>query len=253
MDPDSPLVSIITPTYNSASYIQQCMDSVMAQTYGNFEMIIIDDASSDETQAIVRSRAKDDARIVFIQLPVNSGPAIARNTGIERASGRYLAFLDADDLWLPDFLKRSIETINTRDCGFVFSSFKRVDEDLNPLLSDYIVPDKVTYSDILKSNSIGCLTAFIDMERLGKKYMPLIRKRQDMGLWLSYLKEIEYAVGIKEPLAIYRIRKNSLSGNKWALLGYQWEFYRKHAKLSFFQALYYMAHWSIRGFLKYKN
>ena len=155
--------------------------------------------------------------------------------------------------WNSNFIENSVQTILTTGIPFVFSSYERRDEELNPLLDDFIVPSKVTYKDILKSNSISCLTAFLDIEKLGKKYMPLIRKRQDMGLWLRYLKEIDYAYGIQKPMAIYRIRKSSLSRDKKALLKYQWEFYTKVEELGFFSSIYYMLQWMARGFLKYKN
>ena len=115
------------------------------------------------------------------------------------------------------------------------------------------MPNKVNYSAILKSNAISCLTAFLDVSVLGKKYMPEIKKRQDMGLWLQYLKIIPFAVGIQEPLAIYRIRKNSLSRNKIDLIKYQWAFYRKIEKLSVFQSFYYLICWMYFGFIKYKQ
>jgi hypothetical protein len=119
--------------------------------------------------------------------------------------------------------------------------------------SDFIVPKKVTYTDILKTNSISCLTAFIDIEVAGKKLMPLIHKRQDMGLWLKYLKEIPFAYGIQETKAIYRIRKNSLSRKKSNLIKYQWQFYREVENLSILQSTYYMLQWMYRGFMKYRN
>ena len=221
------LVSIITPTYNSAKFIEATIQSIKKQTYSHWELILIDDGSADNTIELIKKIAKEDTRIIYQQLKQNSGPAIARNTGIKRAKGDYLTFIDADDIWFPEFIETSINTIKTHNCPFVFASYKRLDEDLQPLYPDFIVPQKVTYTDILKSNSISCLTAFIHIKKLGKKYMPEIRKRQDMGLWLKYLKEIKFAYGIQKPLAIYRIRKNSLSRNKWALLKYQWDFYRK--------------------------
>ncbi|XLS29282.1 glycosyltransferase family 2 protein [Flavobacteriaceae bacterium M23B6Z8] len=249
----SKLVSIVTPTYNSAKYIEATIRSIRQQTYTNWELLLIDDGSSDATVAMIEKWSMKDPRISLEVLPQNSGPAIARNTGIKKANGAYLTFIDADDIWFPEFLDTSIEKINTSGCPFVFASYKRLDEELEPLYPDFIVPEKVTYSDILKSNSISCLTAFVHIEKLGKKYMPEIRKRQDMGLWLQYLKEIDFALGIKQPLAIYRIRKNSLSRNKWALLRYQWDFYRKVEKLTFTRSLYYMINWFYRGFLKYKR
>lgn len=247
------LVSIITPTFNSAKYIAETIKSVQNQTYQDWEWIIIDDGSFDETEIIVNSLKEKDNRIQFYKLEKNSGPAIARNTGIEKAKGNYMTFLDADDIWFPNFIENSIATINKTNVSFVFSSYKRSNENLEFVYSDFIVPNKVTYTDILKSNSISCLTAFLDIDKLGKKLMPIIRKRQDMGLWLKYLKEIPYAYGIQEPQAIYRIRENSLSRKKSDLIKYQWQFYREVEKLTIFQSIYYMLHWMYRGFMKYRN
>jgi len=247
------LVSIITPSFNSEKFITETITSVQNQTHKNWEMIIVDDCSKDNTVEIIEEIIKSDRRIKLIKLEQNSGPAIARNKGIQAVSGKFMTFLDADDIWFPDFIENSIKTILTQKIHFVFSSYRRSDEALNFIYSDFIVPEKVTYHDILKTNSISCLTAFIDIEVLGKKMMPEVFKRQDMGLWLKYLKEIPFAYGIKEPKAIYRIRKNSLSRKKSDLLKYQWQFYRNVESLNVFQSCYYMVHWMYRGFLKYRN
>lgn len=247
------LVSIITPSYNSAKFIAETIQSVQNQTYQNWEMIIVDDGSSDETQNVVLSIIQKDNRIQFHKLSQNSGPAVARNTGIEKASGDYMTFIDADDIWFPTFIENNIKTIQETGIPFVFSSYKRANEQLEFVYSDFIVPNKVSYSDILKSNSISCLTAFVDIKKLGKKYMPLIRKRQDMGLWLNYLKVIPFAHGIQKTQAIYRIRENSLSRKKSDLIKYQWQFYREVEKLNVFESSYYMLHWMYRGFMKYRN
>ena len=248
-----PLVSIITPSYNSAKYIAETIQSVQNQSYDNWEMIIVDDCSLDNSEEVIIEIQKTDSRIHFFKLNQNSGSGIARNKGIEKASGDYMTFIDSDDIWFPKFIQNSIEAIQTSKAPFVFSSYRRSNEDLEFVYSDFIVPQKVTYTDILKSNSISCLTAFLDIKTLGKKFMPKIRKRQDMGLWLQYLKEIPFAYGIQEPQAIYRIRENSLSRNKSNLLKYQWEFYRDVEKLHIFQSIYYMLHWMYRGFMKYRN
>ncbi|HBD26270.1 glycosyltransferase family A protein [Flavobacterium sp.] len=247
------LVSIITPSYNSANFIAETIQSVQNQTYSNWEMIIVDDGSSDETENVVLSIIQNDRRIQFHKLSQNSGPAVARNSGIEKASGDYMTFIDADDIWFPTFIENNIKTIQETGVPFVFSSYKRANEQLEFVYSDFIVPQKVSYTDILKSNSISCLTAFLDIKKLGKKYMPLIRKRQDMGLWLNYLKVIPFAHGIQETQAIYRIRENSLSRKKSDLIKYQWQFYRQVENLNVFQSAYYMLHWMYRGFMKYRN
>lgn len=247
------LVSIITPTFNSSPYLRETYQSLKNQSYPHWEWLVVDDASTDTTVALLHELQESDSRIKLFINTHNQGPAVSRNVGIEIASGTYMTFIDADDIWFSDFIENSIQTIQSTGYPFVFSSYRRSDEQLNFVYSDFIVPEKVTYTDILKTNSISCLTAFLDIQTLGKKLMPLIHKRQDMGLWLQYLKVIPFAYGIQEPKAIYRIRKNSLSRKKSDLIKYQWQFYREVEHLNVAQSLYYMLHWMVRGFLKYRN
>ena len=245
------LVSIITPNYNSLKNIKTTIKSVLNQTYNNWEWLITDDGSTDESIAVIESFCALDSRIKLFRQE-NRGPASARNHSIKNAKGQYLAFLDSDDVWFDNFLSISIHRIKDSE-GFVFSSYKRGDEStLEEKYADFIVPNKVNYTDILKTNSISCLTAFIDIKKLGKEFMPDVLFRQDMGLWLKYLKKIDFAYGIQQPLAIYRIRNNSHSRNKKKLLAPQWYFYRKVENLSFFASVYYMTIWAYRGFIKYR-
>ena len=244
------LVSIITPSYNSSKFIEETIASVQAQTYSHWEMLITDDGSTDNSFEIIKKICKKDSRIKLFSIK-NAGPAVARNNSIKHAKGKYIAFIDSDDLWMSEFLSTSIKFI-TKSEGFIFSSYKRCNETtLKEQYKDFIVPENVTYMDILKTNSISCLTAFIDIEKLGKEFMPEVLYRQDMGLWLKYLKKINYAKGIKETLAIYRIRDNSHSRNKKKLLKPQWYFYRHVENLSLVTSVYLMIVWGYRGFKKY--
>lgn len=245
------LVSIITPSYNAEVFIEETIQSVINQTHQNWEMIIVDDASTDGTVMLIQKIAQQEKRVKLHQLAENAGAAVARNVAIEAAQGKYLAFLDADDVWFPFHLQKSIQTSKQKQVPFVFASYKRANKNLDFVYSDFIVPQKVNYTAILKTNSISCLTAVVDVSKLGKEKMPLIQKRQDMGLWLIYLKKIPFAYGIIDCHAIYRIRENSLSRNKKALLTYQWEFYRKVENLSIIQSIYYMLCWMYYGFKKY--
>lgn len=246
----NPLVSIITPNYNASKYIATTIESVQNQTYTNWELLIVDDCSTDNSVEIIKTFQKEDDRIKLLELPQNAGPAIVRNEGIKQAQGSYLTFIDSDDIWLPNFIETSLKKVKKSE-GFVFASYHRFNEDLEPYYKDFIVPDKVNYAAILKSNSISCLTAFIDIDKLGKFYMPEVLYRQDMGLWLKYLKIIDVAIGIKQPLAIYRIRKKSHSRNKLNLLKHQWKFYRNVAKLSVLDSMYYFLCWMFFGVRKY--
>lgn len=245
----NPLISIVTPCFNAQKYIAETIHSVQNQSLEDWELLLVDDASTDQTKDIILGFQEQDPRIKYYRLKHNRGAAHARNIGIKNARGNYLAFIDADDLWLPDFLKKCL----AQNQSFVFTSAVRVDEKLKPILEPFIVPQKVCYSDILKSNSIICSTVFININQLGKRYMPLMRKRQDMGLWLQYLKKIDFAYGIQEPLAIYRIRKNSLSRNKLDVVKYQWQLYREVENISVLKSLYLMLCWSYLGYVKYKK
>lgn len=247
----TPEVSIITANYNSEKYITQTINSIIKQTFTNWEMIIVDDFSTDASCEIIEKI--NENRIKLIKLDKNGGPAVSRNVGIKESQGRYIVFIDSDDLWETEFLKKSIQMIKKKNCGLIYSSYYRKNEDLTKDFGAFIVPERVKYTDILKSNSIACLTGMYDTKKLGKCYMPEIQKRQDMGLWLSILKKIDYAYGIKEPLATYRMRKLSVSSNKFVAARYNWKLYRQIEHLSFIKSLYYFSHYMIRGFLKNKN
>ena len=244
------MVSIITPSFNAEDFIAETILSVQNQTFTNWEWFIMDDFSTDNTVSIIAEYAKKDARIKLLPLQKNSGAAVARNMGIALAKGNYMTFIDADDVWSPQFLSENVARIEQSE-GFLCASYEMYDATLNQKLGELIVPKYATYSAILKTNTISCLTAFIDISRLGKEFMPEIKYRQDMGLWLKYLKKINRVEGIKQCLAIYRIRKHSLSSNKVNLLKHQWIYYRNVEKLSFLTSSYYFSIWVYYGAKKY--
>ena len=238
------LVSIITPSYNSSKFISQTIESALSQTYTTWEMIIVDDVSSDNSNDIIEAYIKKDSRIKLIKLEENSGPAIARNIGIKKASGRYIAFLDADDLWMPEKLEKQVSFMKEKSVALSYTEYVRIDEH-SKIISEIIErPEKVNYQKMLKSNYIPCLTAIYDTNVLGKVYMPLIKKRQDYGLWLRILRGIDIAYGMDEVLATYRVMSNSVSSNKIDLLRYNYSLFREHEKFSVVKSLYYLI-WNI--------
>ncbi len=246
------LVSIITPSYKSERFIEDTIKSVLNQTYENWEMIIIDDCSPDSSNTIIEKYMKEDNRIKLIRLEKNSGPAVARNTGIREAKGRYIAFLDADDQWLPEKLEKQINFMEEKNLAITYSSYYIIDEE-GKEVGEYIVEPVLTYNELLKRNMIGCLTGIYDTSKLGKVYMPDILKRQDHGLWLKILKKVGTTKGIVEPLAIYRLRKNSVSSNKLLAAKYTWKLLRDVEGLNIFKASYYFAWYIYYGINKYKN
>ena len=248
------LVSIITPMYNSEKFIDATIQSVQSQTYQNWEMIIVDDASTDRSIEIVKKIMSNEPRIQLKQLVDNLGPAHTRNNGIKLAKGRFLAFLDSDDLWHKDKLEKQIKFMQKNEYAFTFTGYEKIDEKGKKIGNILPFKGQVTYHDLLKSNHIGCLTAMIDLKILGyKMYMPDIKKRQDQGLWLEILKEIDKAYCLNKVLGKYRIRKDSISINKIANIKFQWQLYRELEKLSIIQSFYYMLWYAFYGIRKYSN
>ncbi|RZK10486.1 MAG: glycosyltransferase family 2 protein [Flavobacterium sp.] len=235
-----PLVSIITPTFNSEKFISETIKSVQNQTYENWEMIIVDDFSSDKTTDIVILALNADKRIKLFKLEKNSGAGVARNTALEKASGKYIAFLDADDLWKPQKLEKQIKFMISKDLFFTFSFYECIDEEGNRLNKLVEAPNKLTYRQLFYCNYVGNLTGIYDADYFGKIQISSIRKRQDWMMWLTVLKKIRIAYPVPESLAIYRIRDNSISASKWNLIQHNFKVYKSYHKNSFFVASVYM-------------
>lgn len=248
------LVSIIMPSYNSSRYISKTIDSVLSQTYERWELIIVDDASTDGSNEIIENYIKQDQgnRIKIIKLDTNSGAAISRNKAIEMASGRYISFLDADDLWKNKKLEKQLAFMELNSLVFTYSSYDLINEH-GTKTGLFTTKPEIDYKEMLKTNSVGCLTAIYDTKMLGKVYMPSILKRQDYGAWLSILRSINSTKGIVESLACYRIIPGALSSNKFKAAYYQWKIYREVEKLSLFTSMYYFLNYGISGSMKYKN
>lgn len=244
-------VSIITPMHNPEVYIAETISSVLSQTCRDWELIIVDDVSDDNSVQVVQSFAENEVRIKLIKLTENSGAAIARNQGIKAANGRYIAFLDSDDLWLPEKLERQLAFMTEMGSAFSYTKVARYDEQGN-LLGTSKIPDKVDYSTLLKTNVVVCSSAMYDTQQLGKVYMPDIRKRQDFALWLRLLKHCDYGYGLQETLAKYTVREGSVSSNRASAAHYTWRVYRELEQLGFLKSLYYFSHYAVNAFLRIK-
>jgi glycosyltransferase involved in cell wall biosynthesis len=208
------------PTFNASRYLADSIESILSQTYTNLELLITDDCSTDDTRNILKEFSERDKRVKVKYLKENSGPGVARNRSIERAKGRYIAFCDCDDRWMPDKLERQIAHMRKHDCALCSSSYLICDEN-DKITGVNISPSHVTLGMLKRDNKIGCLTAIYDIKRLGHKfYMPAIRKRQDWALFLNILKECQICFCITEPLAYYRQRVDSVSSNKFSLVKY---------------------------------
>ena len=245
------LVSIIMPNYNGAKYVKETIESVLAQTYTNWELLFVDDCSTDNSLEIVEKF--QDERIHIFRNEKNSGAAVSRNFALNEAKGRWIAFLDSDDLWLPEKLEKQIDFMKTNGYAFTFTDYDVIDENDETL--SYFKPhlDVCNYKDILKHNHIGCLTVIYDSEKVGKVLMPTEAiKREDWACWLSILKKGEQAYCFHERLARYKVHSNSVSSNKIKMMKYQWNVYRKVEKINIFKSFYYLFYWAIMGVLKYR-
>ncbi|MFH6767372.1 glycosyltransferase family 2 protein [Gaetbulibacter aquiaggeris] len=236
-----PLVSIITPMFNSEVFISETINSVLNQTFLNWELLLIDDYSSDKTIAIVNEFITQTPNIKLLKNEANLGAAISRNKGIMEAQGDYIAFLDADDLWKPEKLQIQIEFMQTEDCDVCFSCYEQINETGKPLNKLIKALPELTYKKFLKSNYIGNLTGMYNANVLGKITTPDLRKRQDWAMWLDAIKKSgKPARSIQESLAYYRVRKDSMSSNKLNLIKYNYLVYKKGLGFSTLKSIYYM-------------
>ena len=221
------LVSIIMPSYNSERYIRKSIESIQKQTFTDWELLITDDCSTDQTCDVIASMAQTDSRIRLFTSAQNAGAGIARNHSISMARGRFIAFCDSDDQWLPEKLEKQLAFMMQQDCALSFSSYYTVTEDSEDR-GVIVCKPTVSFRQMRRDNCIGCLTAVYDTDKIGKVYMPTIRKRQDWGLWLLILQKCHIAYGYQEPLAVYMIRSNdSVSSNKVSLITYNLKIYRE--------------------------
>lgn len=243
----NPLISVITPAYNAERFIGGTIKSVLDQTYTNWEMVIVDDRSTDDTAKIVGDYQRLDSRIQLHVLEENSGAAVARNTAMKHAKGRYIAFLDSDDQWFPEKLEKQLRFMQEKDIAFSFTKYIRMEED--GTLRDNIsqAPESVGYEDLMKHCVIGCLTVMIDREKTGHLEMVNIRTRQDYAYWLALTKRGFRAYGLPEVLSKYRIVENSISRNKMKAAKRQWYVYRQIEKQNLPKSIYYFFHYATRG------
>lgn len=228
-----PLVSIIIPSFNSEKFILESIQSVQNQTYNNWELILVDDCSTDGTITIVKKMSALDSRIIISQLEVNSGTGIARNIALSIAKGRYIAFLDADDLWKPRKLEKQIDFLLINKLPFTFSFYDCINEEGKLLNRTVEAPRNLSYKQLFFCNYIGNLTGIYDTNFFGKISISPIRKRQDWMNWLSILKKIKNAKPVPESLAFYRIRENSISATKYELLKHNFNVYRRFHKYNY--------------------
>lgn len=245
----TPLVTIVTPAYNAQRTIKETIQSVLNQTYSNWEMIIVDDCSNDKTKQIINSFK--DKRIKPIFLNENKRVAHARNVAIKAATGEYIAFLDSDDLWEQSKLEKQVTFMQANQYDFTYTNYNVIDEE-GTFVKDIITNRyEIDYKTLLKSNFIGCLTIMISAKIIKKHLMPKIG-HEDYATWLSILaQDVKKAYLLDEKLASYRLLSNSVSSNKFKVIKWTWHIYRKNQKLGLFKSIYFIIVWGYYAMRKY--
>ena len=223
---DYGLVSIITPSYNCAAFIGDTIDSIISQTYKNWELIITDDCSSDNSCEVIEQYIAKDSRIKLIKLEKNSGAGVARNTSIEAAKGRFIAFCDSDDRWFPEKLEKQLAFMEAKKAAMSHTSYMTCNE-TDKIKGIVVCRKRESFHSMCKDDKMGFLTVIYDASVTGKVFMPKLRKRQDWALKLKVLQLCNYSYGMKEPLSYYRSREGSISNNKRSLVKYNIAVYRE--------------------------
>tara|TARA_B110000240_G_scaffold21373_1_gene21722 strand:+ start:5477 stop:6226 length:750 start_codon:yes stop_codon:yes gene_type:complete len=246
----SDLVSIITPYFNSSKFIDECVNSVLLQSYCNWELLIVDDCSGDNSKEFLLKIDKKDERIKVIFLDHNIGAANARNVAILNAKGKYIAFLDSDDSWDSQKLDKQISFMIKNEIAFSYTSYQSISENGLDIIGVIKAPFKMTYKNYLKNTIIGCLTVVIDKEKVGDFEMPSIRSSHDMALWLLIMKRGFDAYGLNENLANYRVVSTSNTSDKLDAAKDVWRVYRQFEKLSFFYSIWCFLNYAFNAVTK---
>ncbi|OYT14966.1 MAG: glycosyl transferase [Bacteroidetes bacterium 4572_77] len=246
----NPIVSIITPSYNVAAFIEQTIKSVQSQSFRDWELLLIDDCSTDNSLALIEKYVEADKRVKLFVTKENSGAAQARNLGLSKAKGQFIAFLDSDDFWMSHKLEKQLAFMKKQNCAISFTSYEVRNEDFSKKLYTIFVPQSVDYKGYLKNTIIGMSTAIIDKNKVGEFEFYNIRTRQDTYLWISLLKQGFVAYGLNEVLMTYRKREDSISANKFKAAKRVWYLYYKLEGIPFFKAAYYLCFYAFNALKK---
>lgn len=246
-----PEISIITPCYNSSKFLGQTIDSVLNQTFTDWEWLITDDCSKDGSVEIIRNIS--DPRIKLTVAEKNGGAGHARNISLQKASGRFITFLDADDFWNPEFLEEMITFMKKENAELAYSNYARCDENMNPQIEDFRADKTVTFQNLLKTCRLSLLSSMYDSKRVGKEFFPERSKREDHVMWLNLLKKIPEGKALPKTMAKYRMHATSISRKKQNIIKDQYLVYRDFMKFSTVKSMYYTLNWAFNGFKKYSK
>lgn len=247
------LVSIIVPVYNIKKYIRETMDCVRGQTYPHWELLLVEDDSVDGTAEVIADyiRETKDERIRLLKQPSNMGAAKARNRGLEEAGGRYIAYLDADDLWLPEKLERELLFLKEKQAAFVFTGYEFADENGNGTGRVVKAPETLVYKEALKNTTIFTSTVMFDTDKIQKELLEMpVMKSEDTALWWKVLRNGYVAYGLNENLVKYRRSGKTLSSNKLEAIRRIWNLYRRAEGMGVLSSAYHFCFWAVRAVLR---
>lgn len=247
----TPVVSIITPLFNAERFIKETINSVIQQTYTDWEWIIVNDCSSDKSVEIVESFAANEPRIKLIHLKENSGTGIAKNTALKEAKGNYIAFIDSDDCWFPQKLETQINFMQEKNYPISFTSYEIIDQNSNRLNRVISSVDKLTQKEYLKNTIIGFSTSMVDKSQVGEFEIIDLRSREDTHLWIDLLGRGLIAYGIDKVLVKYRVHDNSITTNKFEAARKTWKLYYEVEKFGLIKSAYYFFHYILNAIKKH--
>ena len=250
---ETPLVSVVMPAYNAAAFIEEAIDSVVKQTVQNWELIVIDDCSKDNTRDVVLAVAEKDSRVRLVCNEQNMGVAKTRNRGLEMCGGQYVALLDSDDYWKPTLLEKMIARAEETTADIVYCSYEMVDEQGEKVCNDFVVPPETSFEESIVRSVITCSTVLMTSKLAKENRFPVNMYHEDIALWFQLLRDGAVARGVPEVLAAYRQRRNSRSADKLITACRRWSIYRKHLRLPFFRSIGVMIRYGYYGLLKFRR
>ena len=253
MNNETPLVSVIMPAYNAAPFIEEAINSVISQTVKDWELLVIDDCSTDNTREIVEKIITYDSRVKLLANEKNMGAAGSRNRGLDLFRGQYVALLDSDDYWRPQMLEKMLARAAETGADIIYCSYELVDEKGVKVCNDFLVPETTSFKESIVRSVITCSTVLVTGELANKNRFPMNMYHEDIAMWFQILRDGGTARGVPEVLAAYRQRSDSKTANKLKSAGRRWLIYRKHLKMAFFDCVVTMVRYGYYGLKKFKR